>query len=317
MAYRDRLRSFINERLLARTPLRLTTHGLGRRPEWTVAVLKVSSSAAVQRHASILSEPTLGVAAIRGSRLLADPFLIESRGTLHLFFEVQRFREPGRIHHAQSTDGEQWSLTGDVIVEPFHLSYPQVFQAHGQHWMLPETQAAGQVRLYRATRFPSGWEFAHELWPRPLADPTLFRHGGAWWMFGTDNSERSAPVLRLLTSKELHRGWTEHPSSPLLTHDPRVTRSAGRPFADGGRLWRLAQDGTGRYGGAVLRVPILELTPDSYAEGPAERLLEPSGNGWMSLGVHHLDLLERPDAYLVAIDGEGPARWPWQRNRNE
>lgn len=313
MTARDTARTFINERLLARTPLRLTTRGLSRRPQWTVAILRVAHSDGIQRHAEELATPTFPVRAIPRARLLADPFLIRSGVVLHLFFEVQRFREPGRIHHASSTDGVSWMLTGDVLVEPFHLSYPQVFEADGRYWILPESQAAGHVRLYGATDFPTRWEFAHELWPLPLADPTVFWQQGLWWMLGTDKSDPSAPQLRLLMSDQLDRGWTEHPSSPVVTDDQCLTRSAGRPFVEDGRLWRLSQDGTERYGGSVLRIPITDLTPDSYIEGPAQRLLEPSGQGWMSLGLHHLDLLECEAGYVAALDGEGYAHWPWER----
>ncbi len=312
MAGRDALRTLMNERLLARTPLRVTARGLDRRPQWSLSVFRVSGIDAIPRRAAELGSPTLTVGAIPGARLLADPFLFDAKEVLHLFFEVQRFRERGRIHHAESNDGVRWTITGDVLAEPFHLSYPQIVESRGHCWMLPETQGAGHVRLYRAADFPSRWEFAGELWPRPLADATVFRHAGLWWLLGTDKVDPSVQRLRLLVSDQLGRGWQEHPSSPVVTGNPRLVRSAGRPFVDRGKLWRLAQDGSQRYGGAVLRIPLIELTPSTYLEGTPEPLLKPSGQGWMSLGMHHLDILKREDDYLVALDGEGPARWPWE-----
>ena len=38
-----------------------------------------------------------------------------------------------------------------VLAEPFHLSYPYVFEWQGSHYMIPESGAAKSVRLYRAS----------------------------------------------------------------------------------------------------------------------------------------------------------------------
>ena len=316
MSNRDRLRVVLNERLLSRTPLRLTTRGLGRRPQWSIAVLRAESVRRISDAVAGVTHPTISVEAIEGARLVADPFLFQQDDRLHLFFEVQRFREHGHIQHAWTDDGYTWRLTGEVLSEPFHLSYPQVLEWEGQHWMLPETQGSGEVRLYRALDFPRRWAFVAVLWPEPLADTTAFVHHGQWWMLGTDKQDPNQHRLRLFWSDNLSQSWREHPESPVARDDQRIVRSAGRPITDRGRLWRLAQDGTQRYGGAVLRVPIDELSTESYLEGRPEPLLQPSGHGWVSLGTHHLDTLEREGHLVVALDGEGPAQWSRPRSRS-
>lgn len=45
-----------------------------------------------------------------------------------------------------------------VLAEPFHLSFPTVFDWAGETWMLPETGADRSLRLYRCVRFPDQWE---------------------------------------------------------------------------------------------------------------------------------------------------------------
>ena len=47
---------------------------------------------------------------------------------------------------------------GIVLDEPFHLSYPQVFQWQGAWYMTVESAGARRVSLYRATDFPLRWE---------------------------------------------------------------------------------------------------------------------------------------------------------------
>ncbi|MBL7406346.1 formyl transferase, partial [Escherichia coli] len=67
-----------------------------------------------------------------------------------------------------------------------HLSYPFVFEADGQVWMIPESHASGTIDLYRATDFPRGWVHEAVLLDGVVAgDATLLQHGGRWWMFAT------------------------------------------------------------------------------------------------------------------------------------
>lgn len=47
-----------------------------------------------------------------------------------------------------------------VLAEPFHLSFPTVFDWNGETWMLPETGADRSLILYRCVEFPTRWERA-------------------------------------------------------------------------------------------------------------------------------------------------------------
>ena len=87
---------------------------------------------------------------------VADPFLIREGDSWWMFMEVMN-AETGRgeIALARSYDGVEWSYEGVVLREPFHLSYPYVFARDGQHYMIPETLAAGAVRLYTGDPFPT------------------------------------------------------------------------------------------------------------------------------------------------------------------
>ena len=54
-----------------------------------------------------------------------------------------------------------------MLKEPFHLSYPYVFKHKGTYYMIPESRAAGAVRLYRARSFPLSLEFDTTLFEGP------------------------------------------------------------------------------------------------------------------------------------------------------
>jgi hypothetical protein len=93
----------------------------------------------------------------------------------------------GDIGVAESRDaGASWRYLGLALDEPWHLSYPFIFQWQGQAYMVPEGYGSGALRLYKAVEFPLRWEFAAVLVDRPLIDTSLVEWEGRWWMFTSD-----------------------------------------------------------------------------------------------------------------------------------
>src|SRR5713226_8442616 len=74
---------------------------------------------------------------------VADPFMVQRAGVWNMFFEVlNQATDRGEIGLATSSDGLSWTYQRIVLVEPFHLSYPYVFECQGECYMLPETLGA-------------------------------------------------------------------------------------------------------------------------------------------------------------------------------
>ncbi len=242
------------------------------------------------------------------AQFVADPFMIEVGGTWHMFFEVMNKKtDRGEIGLATSEDGARWVYRSIVLCEPFHLSYPYVFEWDGQYFMVPESHHADAVRLYRAERFPYDWRLVAVLVKGPgLSDPSLFRFADRWWMFIETNPEPRCDTLSLYSSDSLDGGWSEHPSSPIIAGDPHVARPAGRVLVEDERVLRFAQDCHPRYGLAVTAFEILELTPHTYREQlvtPAP-LFGAGGSEWNRDGMHHLDAHRRADGtWIACVDG--------------
>ncbi len=86
---------------------------------------------------------------------LADPFGLWKKGVLYLFAESYDYR-------TRRGDIIAYKLNADldvieqrtVLQEPWHLSYPFVFEADNEIWMLPEGYKSGTLTLYRAIEFP-------------------------------------------------------------------------------------------------------------------------------------------------------------------
>ena len=239
------------------------------------------------------------------SSFVADPFLVRDRGVFYLFFELFNTEsQKGEIGVASSSDGYSWRYRGVVLSEPFHLSYPYVFKHKGVYYMIPESRAAGAVRLYRAKSFPFTWEFDTILFEGPYADSSIVHHRNHWWIF----SERQAYSLTIWHSPSLQGPWQQHPASPLYPDDRSRTRPGGRIIDLQGRLVRFSQDNVGGYGKRVRAFEILDLTPEIFRERPLQPdpLFSPQGNAWRFNGMHHVDPLQLDDdRWIAAIDGNG------------
>lgn len=87
---------------------------------------------------------------------VADSFMFHEGNTWYMFFEAGHYSpEKTEIGLATSSDGFSWSYQRIVLSEPFDLAYPYVFKWEGTYYLIPETYAMNQVRLYKATNFPT------------------------------------------------------------------------------------------------------------------------------------------------------------------
>src|SRR5690348_4223243 len=70
------------------------------------------------------------------ARFVADPFMLQANGLWHMFFEVLNHGSGlGEIGLATSHDALTWQYRQIVLTEPFHLSYPYVFQWNNDFYM--------------------------------------------------------------------------------------------------------------------------------------------------------------------------------------
>ena len=101
-----------------------------------------------------------------------------------MLFEAMNLRSShGVVSLATSPDAQTWTYQQVVLQEPFHLSYPYVFEQGGEYYMVPESCRIGAVRLYHADPFPYRWRLVDTLINLPLADSSVvhFRAVGGCW----------------------------------------------------------------------------------------------------------------------------------------
>ena len=206
------------------------------------------------------TDPSLG--------FLADPFGLMRDGCLHIFAEAFDYRNRvGAIDVLRFNEHLNLLDRRECCREPWHLSYPFVFEAEGETWLLPEAFRSGTVTLYRATEFPVRWSAAARFaLDAPAVDPTLFRHEDRWWLAyapGGTIAQRQGQ-LHLAFADAIQGPWTPHPSNPV-----RVDRGGARPGGTAipyeGGIVLPVQDCSRSYGAALKFLNIRTLTPNRFA----------------------------------------------------
>lgn len=245
----------------------------------------------------------------------ADPCVVEADGRPLVFVEEMWPDEKGIIACVELRDGTARRL-GTALEESAHLSYPQVFAHDGEWYMTVESSQLKRVSLYRAARFPLGWERVVDLVSgRVCCDPTLHFHEGRWYLFATvsENGNGTWSELFLFVSDALEGPFRPHPANPIVS-DVRRARPAGRLFVRDGRLIRPAQDCAANYGAAVVFNEVLALSPTHYDERPLSRLAPDWAPGLVACHTYSAsDTLEvfdargRPDARTPRLEVVEPA----------
>jgi hypothetical protein len=223
---------------------------------------------------------------------LADPFGWPAPdGGLHVFVERYDYRNRhGFIErYTLGADGRLQEVRL-ALRERWHLSYPQVFEAEGAVWMLPEAHHSGGLTLYRADLQLESWHAAAriELDCVPV-DATLLWHTDRWWLFYSPADTRRTRFghLHVAWATRLEGPWHPHPGNPV-----RIDRASARPggtaLVMGERILLPVQDCTRTYGGATRPLWITRLDESVFEAQCGAPLALPTCAGRYRDGMHTL-----------------------------
>lgn len=91
---------------------------------------------------------------------LADPIPFEKDGCTYLFYEAF----PEETHRGYigmmryDVQEKKFKNHQVVLTEPFHMSFPHIFMFKNTVYMIPETNAVLQIRVYKAGKDLSDWK---------------------------------------------------------------------------------------------------------------------------------------------------------------
>jgi hypothetical protein len=240
---------------------------------------------------------------------VADPFMINKQDLWYMFFEIMK--EPqhkGVIGVASSKDFLEWKYDRVVLEEPFHLSYPMVFQYNREMFMIPECHSNYEVNIYKADNFPYGWKKYRKLIDGNFSDPTVFFHDNHWYLFAVDRDD----ILHLFWADDLLGPWHVHPESPIVKFNLEKARPCGRVITTGDSIIRFTQNCKPGYGSDIRAFIITDLNPQTYQEKPFDHnpLLKGTGvvTDWNGIRMHQIDLHQTGvNKWIAVTDGVG--RW--------
>jgi hypothetical protein len=291
-------------KLLKRLSVKAIARILMPEERWGISVLSAKWSESVFWRSTEVSPPK--------GRFWADPFLCTRGGKTFCFVEDFVFRT-GKAHiTALEISGTKVVEHGIALKEPFHLSFPFLFEYQGELYMCPETCASGQVRVYRCTDFPLKWKLEKILMEGVCAaDSMLFHKGGKWWMFTSiDESgtgDYGSELYLFSSDSPLNTTWVPHPQNPI-----RIDSFGGRNsglIIEGEKIFRLAQgQGFDRYGHSLLVHEIKELSESHYVEDLVATISPNFRRGL--LGTHHLST----DGKTTVIDHVSRSSALWHRS---
>lgn len=234
------------------------------------------------------------------TQFTADPFFIKEKDTFYIFFEHKlKNIHPAKVGLLTSTDGINYNYEGTVLKEKFHLSYPQVFKYKNEFYMVPESQAANNVLLYKAEKFPYQWKICDTLIPNiKLKDPTIFLSDTLNIMVGADKDL----TMQLYTSNSLFGEWKLHKNpNPLIGSE---SRPGGRFFNSKNGLILPVQNSSLGYGYGVSLYKFNFNKSDYKIEKASNLILKRQTSiPEFNAGMHQLDIQEIDGKIYYVYDG--------------
>jgi hypothetical protein len=260
---------------------------LARREEvWQVAFLRSSWREAALWQGKPIDNPP--------GHYLADPFAIRRNGADYCFvedFDCRQERGSIAVYELGARKGRR---IGIALDEPFHLSFPYLFEYDGDLFMCPESASNGDIRIYRCVDFPLQWKLEKVVMSGVSAvDTIIFRKDAKWWLFTVMDPSRSGELVSELfafsAASPFSDAWLPHEMNPVV-FDPGFARNGGF-LVDGERLFRVSQRrGFVRYGKNSQINEIIELTDRTYEER-CVATIEPRFRDRL-LGTHHMHGVE-------------------------
>ena len=232
-------------------------------------------------------------------RFFADPFLWEMDGVNYCFIEDYSHKEKKAVISVLEISQEGHRYVGTALEEPFHLSFPFVFEFDNQIFMCPETTELEEVRIYRATNFPLQWEFERTILDGiSAADSIIFPRDGRWWLLTTvmaPGGDHNSEIHLFSSANPLEDVWEPAETNPLFVDSERA-RNAGLISSNGELVRCFQSQGFDLYGHQVGFAQIEECSAKKYSE----RLLFSIGPDFFpdASGVHTFSQVHG----LVAFD---------------
>jgi hypothetical protein len=239
------------------------------------------------------------------NHFLADPFVITESNRDFCFVEDYDYKARRASIAVYELKENTATRLGQAIVEPFHLSFPYLFQYKNKLYMCPESCERGDIRLYECVHFPLQWKLHKIIMKNVVAvDTMIFEYEGLWWLFTNIDPVRvvdcCSELFIFYSENPLGDDWIPHQRNPVI-FDSSKARNGGL-LRHKGSIYRVGQNqGFDQYGKSFSVNKIDILTKHDYSER-VSFVVEPNFFSGLK-GTHHFHSNNRVSAFdYVALD---------------
>lgn len=224
------------------------------------------------------------------NHFLADPFVVSVNEKNYCFVEDYDYSLSRACISLYELNKRTATRYGEIIAEPFHMSFPYVFKYESNFYMVPETSENRDIRLYIAEEFPYKWKFFKTIFNDvSAADTIVFENNDLWWLFTNidpvNSGDHCSELFIYYSNSPLSENWTPHPKNPVICNS-KIARNGGILY-DQNLIYRVSQKkGFDLYGKSSNINRIIHLSTTDYSEN-LEFMIEP--NFYDNLeGTHHI-----------------------------
>ena len=276
--------------------LRFHLHDLFRQEDWDVAYAEVPLCNFI-KNPQAHEKDFIWFKRRHLNTYYADPFVITTAKDTYIFFESYNYKK-GKGTICVALKSERFKRHHEALSEPFHLSYPFVFEHDGTVYCIPEANASNRITLYRFNEERLALEQDAVLLENISAvDSTLYFKDGKWNLFFGLQKYSNIKLFRYLAD-DLRGPYEPYYNNPIKT-DCQDARMAGAFINNGETLIRPGQESIRYYGTAVRLNEVQVMSEDYYSEAQIGRI-EPFSKSQFNQGLHTLNGNET----MTVIDGK-------------
>jgi hypothetical protein len=226
------------------------------------------------------------------NRFFADPFVITKNERTICYVEDYFYKQKkGCITAIEIIDNNNYIILGPVIEEPFHMSFPFIFEFNQELFMVPETGESNSIRLYKCIEFPLKWSYQKDILTDCNAfDSMIFEHKKRWWLLTNmatkGNSDVCSQLFAFYSDNPLTNKWIAHDLNPLVFNSLNGRNGGILDVVSKFPVRVRQKQGVNSYGCGLTLARITELTPSSFSEQEIGQIFP---NFFPNLnGCHHI-----------------------------
>lgn len=271
--------------------------------KWKIISYEIKSDSIFETKNSVINQNIFNAQLLSNDdfSFVADPNVIQNGNQFYMFYEAfSKSKNRGLIALNTSTNGLDWTYTGIILEEPFHLSFPFVFKWENNFYMIPESSRDSSISLYKAENFPLIWKYQKTIISgQNFLDNVIFQKDSVWYLFTSTSNEN----LWLFYADSPLGPWKSHRQNPIKQDNPDFSRMAGRIICCNDSLIRIAQDDYPNYGNNLHSFLIQNIDSLSYSETEIDFIPTFKGRNIQSLnGVHTFNKIEKDSSIIYIID---------------